>query len=169
MVVDNQAQVGGGLYSSALPASSILRCTFVRNSAQEGSGLAVSSPEAVVHRLDASIVAHGIGGSAIACLGLATMDMSCTDLFGNEGGDFVGCVAGQELKEGNFSADPNFCDAANDDFTLSKESPCMPGLNPTGLNCGFIGALEQGCGVVAVEATTWGRIKARSLLRGQGF
>jgi hypothetical protein len=169
VIFDNEAELGGGLYIDSLEPSSLVRCTLVRNRAQEGSGVAVTAMEPTVHRLDASIVARGIGGSAIACFGGATMDMSCTDLFANEGGDFVGCVAEQEGKVGNFSADPSFCDEANDDFTLPKDSPCMPGFHPLGTDCGFIGALEQGCGVVAVEATTWGRIKARSLMRGRGF
>lgn len=163
VVFDNEAEVGGGLYINTPPSSSVIRCTFVRNSAKEGSGVAVISGAPVVHRIDGSIVARGIGGPAIACLGGATMDMSCTDLFATEGGDWVGCVANQEGKVGNFSGDPIFCGEAAGDFTLSENSPCMPGNHPLGTDCGVIGAEEQGCSVVAVEATTWGRIKARSL------
>jgi hypothetical protein len=163
VVFDNRADVGGGLYINNLPSTSVIRSTFVRNSAKEGSGIAVNDQEPVVHHLDASIVARGIGGSAIACLGGATIALTCNDLFGSEGGDWVGCVAGQEGQEANFSADPAFCDEAAGNFTLSEDSPCMPGNNPTGINCGFIGALEGGCSTVAVEATTWGQIKARSL------
>jgi hypothetical protein len=163
VVFDNEADVGGGLYINTMPSSSVIRSTFVRNSAKEGSGIAATSNGLGVHHLDASIVARGIGGPAIACLGGATIALTCNDLFGTEGGDWVGCVADQEGDEANFSADPAFCDEAAGNFTLSENSPCMPGNNPTGINCGFIGALEKGCSTVAVEATTWGRIKARSL------
>jgi len=167
VVFDNQADVGGGLYCSEKPSSSFIRCTVVRNRAQEGSGVAVSSNQPIVHHMEGSIVAQGIGGSAIACLGAATMDVTCTNLFGTQGGDWVGCVEDQEGKAGNFSADPLFCAPAANNFTLDGNSPCLPGNHPAGANCGVIGAEDKGCSTVSVEATTWGRIKARSWSSGR--
>ena len=60
---------------------------------------------------------------------------------------------------GNFSADPLFCDAAAGDFTLSSQSPCLPGNHPDGADCGLIGAFGQGCGTVSVQPSSWGAIK----------
>jgi hypothetical protein len=161
LIYDNEADLGGGLYCNSRDPSSFVRCTFVRNHAQEASGIAVSAGQPVTHHMDGSIIAGGINGPAIACLGGATLVLTCSDLFGNEGGDWVGCVAGQQGQSGNFSADPYFCDEAVDNFALAESSPCLPGNHPQGANCGVIGAKEAGC-AVAVEATTWGRIKARS-------
>lgn len=48
--------------------------------------------------------------------------------------------------EGNFDADPLFCDPENDDYYLHADSPCLPGSHPDGYSCGLIGALELGCG-----------------------
>jgi hypothetical protein len=85
----------------------------------------------------------------------------CTNVFGNEFGDWVDCLAGFDGVNGNFSADPFFCDPDNGDFTLSAQSPCLPGNHPDGVDCGLIGAFGQGCGPVSVEQETWAVIKAR--------
>ena len=48
-------------------------------------------------------------------------------------------------------ADPYFCNASNDDYTLAQNSPALGmGAFPT-----------PGCGPVPVQRTTWGRIKAK--------
>ena len=82
-------------------------------------------------------------------------------LHGNAGGDWIGGIAGQLGVSGNFSADPLFCDPDNGDFTLSSQSPCLPGNHPDGADCGLIGALGQGCDPVSVEPETWAGIKSR--------
>jgi hypothetical protein len=64
--------------------------------------------------------------------------LSCCDLFGNAGGDYVGRIGGQIGIDGNFSADPAFCDTLNGDFTLGDCSPCLPGNHPDGYDCGGI-------------------------------
>jgi hypothetical protein len=56
------------------------------------------------------------GGSAV---------LSCCDLFGNAGGDWTGCSATQVGINGNFSADPMFCGAQDEDFSLQSGSPCL--------------------------------------------
>ena len=43
------------------------------------------------------------------------------------------------------------------DYTIDQESPCTPLHSPCGQ---LIGAFDVGCGAVAVEAATWGSIKA---------
>jgi predicted outer membrane repeat protein len=77
--------------------------------------------------------------------------LECCDLFGNEGGDWVGCIANLLGIDGNFSADPAFCDAPGGDFTLHAASPCAPENSPVGCG-GLIGALPVACGVTAVAA-----------------
>jgi hypothetical protein len=53
-------------------------------------------------------------------------------------------------------ADPLFCDPENLDLTVQTNSPAVP---PYSAPCGAIGAHGVGCGPVAVEDTSWGRIK----------
>jgi hypothetical protein len=54
--------------------------------------------------------------------------------------------------------DPEFCDPESDDFTVMNTSPCLP---ENSLGCGLIGALQEGCGTISIEETSWGKIKNR--------
>jgi hypothetical protein len=58
----------------------------------------------------------------------------------------------------NFSGDPMFCGTGN--YYLQSDSPCAPGNQPGGADCGLIGPLPVGCGAVSVETKTWGGVKA---------
>jgi hypothetical protein len=74
-------------------------------------------------------------------------NLRCCDVYGNSGGDDVGCTS--DLG-GNFSADPLFCN--HDDYTLDGQSPCLPGWEHGGIDCGLIGARGQGCGTAPTGA-----------------
>jgi hypothetical protein len=141
---------GGGMYclSSTVAVSS---CTFFGNSAVNCGGVSGATT------LENTIVAFSAEGQGV-CGGT----LVCCDIFGNEGGDWVGDIADQLGINGNFSACPTFCNAVGDDFTLCDESPCLPGNHPDGYDCGLIGSWGQGCvcGPSVTEPTTWGGIKA---------
>jgi hypothetical protein len=74
--------------------------------------------------------------------------MTCSDVHGNAGGDYVDCISGLMGVDGNQSADPLFCDASSDDFTLHAASPCAPANAPAG--CGLVGAFDVACGLVGI-------------------
>jgi len=88
----------------------------------------------------------------------ATAALTCCDLFGNQGGDWVDDLAEQFGMDGNFSADPLFCGV--DDSGLHGGSPCAPGNHPAGADCGLIGALPVNCEPTATAATSWSRVKS---------
>lgn len=92
-------------------------------------------------QLEYSIIAFRGSGCAVTCLGagIAT-EFSCCDIFGNEGGDWVGCIAGHLGVDGNISEDPLFCGGAFG-YRLQDESPCAPG----GACAEQIGAWPVGC------------------------
>ena len=96
-------------------------------------------------------------GGAVHCDGASTATLTCCDVFGNVGGDWVGCIADQYGANGNISEDPGFCDAPQGDYHLWNYSPCAPEFNP---DCGLIGAWAVGCWGTAAERTTWGGLKA---------
>jgi len=147
----NQAgNSGGGMYCS----NAILTgCTFSGNESTLGGGMRFDSASPT---LTACIIAFSTQGVAIYC-DSSTPLLVCCDLYGNEGGDWVGCIADQYGVDGNFSEDPLFCDAPNGDFTLASNSPCLPDSN----DCGeLIGAHGEGCEESPVEAASWGSIKA---------
>jgi len=156
--IGNRAIWAGAIV--AMGPTFIENCTFVDSEAAVVGSAIAASYGAVVE-----IVGCVITGGSILPVGIGpqggAIHLSCSDLYGNAGGDWVGDVADQLGVDGNISADPLFCDAAAGDFTLRSDSPCLPGNHPDGADCGLIGALEQGCGVVSLEPESWARIKAR--------
>jgi predicted outer membrane repeat protein len=74
----------------------------------------------------------------------ALLQVRCCDFFGNLAGDWVGVIANQNGINGNFSADPLFCDRGNGDLRLAGNSLCLPGAHG-GVACGLVGALGEGC------------------------
>ena len=73
---------------------------------------------------------------------VAPATLTCCDIYGNAGGDWVGCIADQYGINGNISEDPLFCDLPGGDLHLNENSPCAAPQQPT---CGQIGALGIGC------------------------
>ena len=73
--------------------------------------------------------------------------LSCTDIHGNAGGDWVAAIADQLGQDGNCCADPLFCDISARDYTLAAESPCAPAHSG---GCGQIGAHPVGCTLTPV-------------------
>jgi len=166
---------GSGILCSAPLSATITGCTFIGNIGSHGVGL---SGEATITNctfvgngpgsqvsvtanstIDRTIIAFG-KGKGIECWQGAAPTLRCCDIFGNAGGDWIECIAGQQNVEGNFAADPLFCNIGLGDLTLNVESPCLPGNHPQGVECGLIGAWGPGCGTTPVQAATWGQIKA---------
>jgi hypothetical protein len=162
----NRADVEGGAIwcgSSTTVGFSLEGSTLVGNAAPTGAGIfyRVGSGGAEPPVVERSLLAFNTMGSAIYCLGAsAVVEIRCTDIIGNDGGDWVGSIASQYGVNGNFTADPLFCGAGIGDFSLASTSPCLPGQHPDGYDCDLIGAFGEGCsGTTAVEQTTWGGIK----------
>ena len=105
-----------------------------------------------------TIIAFSRWGAAVAGAGTLPI-LACCDIYGNEGGDWVGVIEDQYGINGNISADPLFCDPENGDFTLHEDSPCAP-FTPPNEECDLIGAWPVGCEVTAIHSTSWGGIKA---------
>jgi predicted outer membrane repeat protein len=129
---------GGGAYCYSYSSPHFTSCTFYGNSAAEGG--AVSAGAHSEPSLDNSILCFSLEGSAVYCTSNSGAILTCCDVFGNAGGDWISCIAGQDGLNGNFSADPLFCDPGTGDLQLTSGSPCAdaPG-------CGQIGALAVGC------------------------
>ncbi|MFC1573485.1 right-handed parallel beta-helix repeat-containing protein, partial [Candidatus Eisenbacteria bacterium] len=128
-------------------------CTFYGNTPESttesglGGGLYLADSSDVT--LDRCIIAFSTVGAAVECEPEASATLTCCDLYGNPGGDWVGYVADQDGVAGNFSEDPRFCEPDSSDFTLQDTSPCSPANSPTG--CGLIGARGVGCEGSAVD------------------
>jgi len=164
LMAGNSATAGGALHLDAYWFGSISRCTIVLNEAIQGAGIVLQSPYMAPVTIFATLVAFNRSGEALHWDGTGTLDVTCCDLFGNEGGDWVGSIADQLHTGGNFQADPCFCDATGADFHLCADSPCLPGQHPWG--CGdLVGAFGTGCPAcdcgqpIATEDASWGSLK----------
>jgi hypothetical protein len=104
-------------------------------------------------------------GPAVECADVnATVTLGCSDLFGNMGGDWTGCISDQAAVRGNLAADPLFCNRPAHDYHLYADSRCAPAQAGA---CGLIGALPTSGCPQAVAPATWGAIKARGLHGGR--
>jgi hypothetical protein len=109
--------------------------------------------------MDNSILAYSTEGPAVGGRVNESIEVSCCDIYGNAGGDWVEAVESLGDTDGNFSLDPLFCDPEDEDFTLHSDSPCAP-LSPQSPECGLIGAWPVGCYSTPVRETSWGAMKA---------
>lgn len=135
----NAAKNGGGIlaWSGSIPTLDL--CTFVANSAQFGGGVRAIG-QGSGFQIRRSILALSTGGAAVHCQDGADVRLECSVIFNNRSGDWTVCIADQLGKNGNFRADPRFCDFERDDFRLRFDSPCIDREG-----CGTIGALAAGC------------------------
>jgi hypothetical protein len=134
----------------------IARCTMVGNRGGYSGG-AIGCFESADPKIEHTIIAFSLHGEAVYCHDLQSEPLlSCCDLYGNAGGNWVGCIADQNGTNGNFSEYPAFCDWVGRDYTLYDCSPCLHGYG-----CGQIGALGMGCaGPTVREETSWSSLKA---------
>lgn len=132
---------GGGLYGGDHAQLSVDGCTLAWNGAPSGGGLALVY--ASTASVAGSIIAFGGEGEAVGIPWPdATASLSCSDLYGNAGGDWVGDIADQAGADGNLALDPAFCgDAADGDVGLAASSPCAAAQS----GCGRMGAAAVGC------------------------
>jgi hypothetical protein len=110
------------------------------------AGVAVANGAEVI--LDRCIIAGSPQGAAIEVHD-GSAELTCCDLFGNAGGDWVGYIESQYGVNGNISEDPLFCDPEGENFRLEVESPCAP-FTPPNEECDLIGAWPVGCDPDAV-------------------
>jgi parallel beta-helix repeat protein len=139
----NLSGAGGGLYISGCSCPSLVGCTLSGNSTFGGHGGGIYIYCATV-TVENTIVAFSAQGEGVYCYPGAGATLACCDVYGNTDGNWVGCIAEQCGVDGNFRADPLFCDPEAGDFRLGAQSPCAPAHSPAG--CGLIGANGLECG-----------------------
>ena len=152
---------GAALTASIVVTAEVYNCTFWGNG--EGSQApTVANGEDCQTTLQNTIIAATHVGPALVSYpgGSAFALLTCCDLHGNAGGDWVGEIADQFGIDGNISADPLFCNPEMGEFTLAEDSPCAP-FTPPNEECDLIGARPIGCGPTDVSKVSWGELKSR--------
>jgi hypothetical protein len=131
---------GSGIQILDNGTATITGCTFFGNSATEGSAVSVWSGSGPVS-IENTIMAFSTKGDAVN-VWEGCVEISCCNIYGNAGGDWTECLAGELGVNGNISVNPLFCDPDTENFGLAALSDCLPGNNTCGV---LIGAHGQGC------------------------
>ncbi|MEE9442447.1 MAG: right-handed parallel beta-helix repeat-containing protein [candidate division Zixibacteria bacterium] len=138
---NNTAPVSGGAIRAKGGDPVIENCTFYGNSSIVGGAIYVIAGASPPIR-NCIIAFSTQGGAVLSSDGTSIPQISCTNIFGNSGGDWIDRIAPQADSSGNLNLDPIFCDTALSVFNLLPTSPCAPANN----SCGeLIGALNAGC------------------------
>ncbi len=154
-IAGNSAPIGAAIDVSIECAPTLVNCTLWGNACTY-TGV-ISSYEYCNLVIENSIISFSEEGWAVSCSDSKTL-LTCCDVYGNAGGDWVDGIEGQGGIDGNICEDPLFCLHENPDepLTLFTDSPCAAENNP---ECGQIGAWGVACAVTPVQAATWGSIK----------
>ena len=161
----NSCDLGGTMYVT-LGDAVLQNCTVVRSISDSTSAALVVVNSGSDIDLTNTIIYGSLSGAAVKCENYGDVTPVCSVLFGNADGDWDGsCVEGEDTLNGNFSADPCFCDPTASDFRLCADSWCLPGNHPWGCD-ELVGAFGEGCaacdcdGPVEIASCTWGSVKA---------
>lgn len=134
----NAAAYGGAIYNVSGAAANLSYCTLLQNAALEGAGLFVDNARPTI---ETSLIVFQTG-DAVRSRGELAPLISCTDIYGNSGGDWVGGIASQYRSRGNLGVDPQFCTLDPDVPPMLREgSPATRALGA----CDDLGALGSGC------------------------
>ncbi|MDM7916132.1 MAG: right-handed parallel beta-helix repeat-containing protein, partial [Candidatus Eisenbacteria bacterium] len=139
------ANEAGGVSILEQPSGASLSILETTISGNTGPGIRHEAPAGgLAARMERTIIAEN---SVALRLGRSSpfIEVTCTDIHGNDGGNWIPQLSSFYEVGGNFSADPRFCDAPLGDWSLREDSPCAPGNHPDGVECGLIGALPVGC------------------------
>jgi hypothetical protein len=136
---NNSVYVDHGAVYAGYDVSITSSVFYGNRSPGNGGSLTAVSNATVSHSI---ISFGGMGGAAVYCEGSAAVTVECSDVYGNAGGDWVGCIAGQLGVDGNISQDPLFNNPAAGDYSLLPGSPCLPENN----SCGLMGPRTMVCG-----------------------
>lgn len=152
--IGNAGVLGGAVHVRESASASLSEATFAGNSAEFGSAVYCRDSNLT---LGSSIVAFG-EGEGVTCDSPLDVVVSCTDVYGNTGGDWTGCIASLYGVAGNISENPRFCGGGDisEAYMLQENSPCSAGNSP----CGQMGKWDVGCPATPAEAHSWGEIKA---------
>jgi len=152
MFTENSAAHHGGMYAIGSHPS-LTNCTFYHNTYVMGL---YDYSNAI---LENCLVAFNWGNIPFYCHEHSSATLTCCDVFGNSGGDWLGCISDQYGINGNICEDPLFCAPEEGDLYLHKESPCAPFTVPNP-ECDLIGGLPVNCGGTPTTSSSWGAVKA---------
>ncbi len=141
--LDNTAGTGGGAVYNSESIMVLHQCTLGGNEAPEGSGIFTAGSYADLDLLNC-LVTENLSGEGVGVAEDTWANLICCDLYGNEGGNWVGPIADLLGIQGNIEEDPLLCGeiVPEHPYMLQENSPCAEENNP---QCQQIGAYGVGC------------------------
>lgn len=137
----NVAATGAALSCWSSSEPTLTGCTFYANTSGAASATILCETQSAP-TIERSVIAFTSGGAALIMDQTSdAAELICCDLFGNDGGDWIGALADDLAQNGNILSDPLFCDPAAGNLYLQPESPCAE----TQSGCGRMGAFGIGC------------------------
>ena len=147
----NRASYAGAVKLYAGASANLVNCTFTRNIGIRSSGFtgSVLTNHGGTFGIVRSILALNGNGIVVSSASEAMIAFQCNDVFGNEDGNYLGCLAGYDGLYSNFSLDPEFCDVSQGILRLNNSSACWPENSP----CGYlVGAVGSGCELHCIDS-----------------
>jgi len=137
---DNQGVTSGGAVRCKSSDPVFRNCTFVGSRAPTGGTMfCIAGSEPLFENC---IIAFGQVGGSVACSGNDDNPLfTCSNIFGNIGGDWTENIDSLAIENNNMAVDPLFCNAVAGDYRLQASSPCAPDSNACSV---LIGALGSG-------------------------
>jgi len=128
-----------GVHTLFSPAPTLRNCTIADNqTASGGSAAGLMAQWGSAPVIENCIIAFNTNGAGLYCDG-GNPTISCTDIFGNAGGDVI---CGTDVGN-NISLDPQFCGVG--DYLLQTGSPCASVCG------GYIGARPADCSTTGAQ------------------
>ena len=138
---NNEASLAGGAMTLKSSSPTISSCTLYGNGALNGGHLWLEGSSSPV--IQNTILANSIIGVSLLCVestfGTPAPILACSNIYGNESGDWIGEISDQLGVDGNISLDPMFADPGSGILHLLECSPCAPFTLPND-ECDQIGA-----------------------------
>ena len=126
-IYENTASAGGAVFVDG--DATIKSCTITDNTPPAAGALVLG--ESCTASIEQTIIAFNHAGSAVHFEAGASAVVSCGDLYGNLGGNWVGgSLPSQRNQNENMCANPRFCDLYDSVYYLCADSPCSPELPP---------------------------------------
>jgi Right handed beta helix region len=136
----NRAKLGGALFNESA-APRIQSCTFVLNESDSAySGSVLYSVMSPTPEFMGCIISNNYDGTPIVHESESTEPVfSCSNVFGNEHGDWTEDIESQYGINGNISADPLFINLEEGNLSFHPDSPCTSENS----GCGSMGSTIQ--------------------------
>ena len=147
--VGNEAHWGGGFHCNTSAYATLSNLTMVGNIATAyGAAISIGGDSGAGADISDCLVAFNGPTVGISVHDWSLSSIRCSNVYGNEGGNYMWPGGDPTGMDGNISENPMFCDLPGGELTLDAASPCLPGNNACGV---LMGAMGQGCSLTAVQ------------------